>query len=109
MSEHEPPSHEGVGSDGRDDAELRALFQRAYLLAAAHDGDVDPAGLRAAVCAFVRGAKARHDPPERVLAALKSLTIDGVDPLYRRGETPTQRVLHESVFRWFLDEYYGPG
>lgn len=94
--------------DADDAGDLRSLFQRAFLGEMRVESDDDLAPLRTMVCAYVREARAQGDPPERVLAALKHVTINSVEALYPRQELPEQRVLRETLFRWFLDEYYAP-
>ncbi len=107
MPVHHTRDRDDSGSGGLPaPTELSALFLRAFREVAGSESDASVGSLRVRVCAFVREARERGDPPERVLAALKRTTIDAIDPLYFRGESPEQRGLRETLFRWFLDEYY---
>ena len=62
------------------------------------------APLRVYVCEFVRDAKARGEPPEQVIRALKEQTTRAVLEI-----VPRQRevMLLDAIFEWCLDEYYG--
>ena len=83
---------------------LRALFLGAFD-AGARGTQADLVPLRTSVAAFVRAAKARGDPPERAIVALKRATVETVA---WHGGTEHQHALRESLFLWCLDEYYGP-
>jgi hypothetical protein len=84
---------------------LRARFVQSFRTAA-HTDVVESSALQASVCAFVRAAKARGEPPQRVIVALKRLTTAGVDDWFRVNRE--QQRLRDSIIRWCLDEYYGP-
>ena len=70
-------------------------------------GDVGrlPAALERAVCDFVREARARAVPPERVVVALKTMTSNAA-----RGRTSDDRyhALVEQVIALCVEEYYRP-
>jgi hypothetical protein len=108
LPEFRSPHDRESGSEQPADAvRLRSDFQRAFRLATTGEREADLTTLRAMVSAFVRQARARGDPPERVLSTLKRLAIDSDDALHRRLETPEQRAVRDVIFGWFLDEYYG--
>lgn len=83
---------------------LRATFALDIRSAAGRE-PVDVSTLQSLVCSFVRAAKERGEPPERVIAKLKALTIGRGDLRYA---TLQQQQLRDSILRWCLDEYYGP-
>ena len=56
--------------------------------------------VRDIVCA----AKARGEPSERVILQLKLLTANGI---HRLAPRPQHHALHDRVFQWCLEEYYG--
>lgn len=99
VQSREPAPH---GTDGAHS--LTATFVKAYQ-AAGGKAVIDLAALQSAVCAFVRSAKERGDPPQRVIVALKALTMQVVD---WRQASPQQQALREAVIRLCLDEFYGP-
>ncbi|MEO7963593.1 MAG: hypothetical protein ABIT38_06745 [Gemmatimonadaceae bacterium] len=87
-----------------------AAAWRALLLQAWPKGPQDRsapihiAPLRTFVCAFVRDAKARGEPSERVIRQVKSMTTRAVAELAPREH---EAILLEAIFQWCLDEYYG--
>ena len=66
-------------------------------------GGHDVAELRAAVTAYVAGAKGRQAPPQEVIAFLKAELhrASAPDVEYRDFNTLTARVV-----RWSIEEYY---
>jgi hypothetical protein len=56
-----------------------------------------------AVCAYVAARKATGDPPERVLAALKTLVRAAVGPTLARRDLD---ALVERTVHWCIEEYY---
>lgn len=99
-AEQSPAPSLGPGPFATD---LRAAFAEAFRTAA-RSTSVDVSRVRALVYAYVRAAKARGNPPERVIIALKELTIADVHWYLASAQ---QLVLREQVIRWCLDEYYG--
>ena len=67
----------------------------------------DPAleGLRAAVVAFARDARAAGTPSEQVLIQLKRMQMDAHDNSLASVDT---RGLREDIVRWAIDGYYQP-
>jgi hypothetical protein len=95
----------------RDEAQLRALFERALREPRGPAQESNTLVLRDGVCAFVRGAKAEGRHVETVIIALKS--IFGVPDRPNRAfsedeDTPPNVLLARRVVRWCILEYYGP-
>ena len=95
----------------RDEAHLRALFERALHepRGASKDSSALTA-LRDGVCSFVQRAKADSRQVETVIVALKA--IFGVPDRPNRAfsgeeDTPANVVLARRVVRWCIYEYYG--
>jgi hypothetical protein len=65
---------------------------------------VDLTPLHTYVRAIVGAAKARGEPSERVILQLKLLTANGI---HRLAPRPQHHALHDRVFQWCLEEYYG--
>jgi hypothetical protein len=94
----------------RDEAHLRALFDRA--LREPRSGVQDArAALRDGVCSFVGRAKADGRQVETIIVALKDVfgIPDRPNRAFRGDEdTPPPVLLFRRVVRWCILEYYGP-
>jgi hypothetical protein len=95
----------------RDEAQLRALFERALREPRGPAQESSTHALRDGVCTFVQRAKADGRQVETVIVALKS--IFGVPDRPNRAFTededmPANVVLARRVVRWCILEYYGP-
>jgi hypothetical protein len=77
---------------------LRQLLGQAFIEPTRADED-----LRAAVCDYVRDAKARKNTPEKVLIVLKRTVADVA---VARFSYRTMNDLTERVVRWCIDAYY---
>lgn len=60
------------------------------------------AGLRDAVTAFAQAERGKGEPPEKVVAFLKKLTVDAGESL----EASEARSLVDDVVRWGIEAYY---
>lgn len=65
---------------------------------------IDLSPLRAFVSDFVRTAKSRGDPSERVIRALKQLTTAAI---FELAPPKAKQQLLDDIFGWCLDDYYG--
>ena len=95
----------------RDEAELRALFERVLRQPRGPSQEASTLALREGVCAFVQRAKGEGRHVETVIIALKS--IFGVPDRPNRAfveeeDMPANVVLARRVVRWCILEYYGP-
>jgi hypothetical protein len=93
----------------RDEAHLRALFERA--LREPRGGAQDArAALREGVCSLVQRAKADRRQVETIIVALKDIfgIPDRPNRAFRGDEdTPPPVLLFRRVVRWCILEYYG--
>ena len=83
------------------DALVDAL-ERAFRLVA-HHAPLGPDAVRLRVRAYAEHARARGEPVERVIIALKELVARVVPP---RDRTSGQRALADRVVSWCIRGYY---
>jgi hypothetical protein len=94
----------------RDEAHLRALFERVLREPRGASQDQHTRALREGVCSFVRRAKADSRQVETIIVALKD--IFGIPDRPNRAftgdeDTPPPVLLARRVVRWCIEEYYG--
>ena len=95
----------------RDEAQLRALFDRVLREPRGSTQESHALALRDGVCRLVRRAKSEGRHVETVIVALKD--IFAVPDRPNRAfsgdqDLPPNVVLARRVLRWCIHEYYGP-
>jgi hypothetical protein len=94
----------------RDEAHLRALFERVVREPRGPTQESHVPALREGVCSFARRAKSDGVQIETIIIALKD--IFGIPDRPNRAftddeDTPTAVLLARRVVRWCIREYYG--
>jgi hypothetical protein len=102
------PDNSGTPPHGAGDQAPSSVLAEAFaraLRAAVATGAVDAGGLQATLRAFVAEMRARGEPPERALIAVKERVLVAV---HRRGDvdrTDASALLRQIV-HWTIEAYY---